>query len=313
MAGRIPPGRMTSTDRSRRLAGAGLVAIAAIAFSGKAIIIKLAYRHGVDAITLLALRMLFSAPLFLALGLWASRGGAAPVSRRDWAAIVGLGFVGYYLASLFDFLGLQHITAALERLVLFLNPTFVVLMSAALFGRRVTRRDLLALVLSYLGIVLVFANDLRTQPGNVLLGTFWVLLSAILYAAYLVGNGRVAPRVGAVRFACWASLVSSIAVVVHFLAIRDPELLLRQPPAVHGLALLMAAVSTVMPIVLTSVGIRMIGSSHAAMVGSVGPVATIFLGFIFLGEAITAVQLAGAALVLSGVLAISLPRGPAAR
>ena len=305
---------MPSPENRRRLAGAALVAVAAVAFSGKAIIIKLAYRHGVDAITLLALRMLFSAPLFLALGLWASRGsGAAPIARRDWAAIVGLGFVGYYLASLFDFLGLEHITAALERLVLFLNPTFVVLISAALFGRAITRRDVTALVLSYLGIVLVFANDLRTQPGNVLLGTFWVLLSALLYAAYLVGNGRVAPRVGAVRFACWAALISSVAVVSHFLAVRDPALLLAQPPAVHGLALLMAVVSTVMPIVLTSVGIRLIGSSHAAMVGSVGPVATIFLGFVFLGEAITAIQLAGAALVLAGVLAISLPRGAPAR
>ena len=294
-------------ERRRQLGGALMMAAGAIAFSGKAVIIKLAYRYGVDALTLLALRMAFSAPLFLALGLWASRSdSAAPIAARDWVAIVVLGVVGYYLASYFDFLGLQYITAALERLLLFIHPTFVLLLSALLFGRRIVRRDVAAIALSYLGIVGVFVNDLATQPGNVLLGSFWVLLSALFYAAYLIGGGRLVGRIGSLRFACYAGLVSCAGVLAHFAVASDVSRIASQPAPVYWLALLMALVSTVLPIVLTSEAIRRIGASHASIIGSVGPVATIFLGAIFLGEAVTAIQIAGAALVLAGVLTISM-------
>ena len=301
---------MDPQQRQSRLTGALLVALGAIAFSGKAVIIKLAYRHGVDAVTLLALRMLFSAPMFALLALWAATraGRPPPISTADRWALLALGLIGYYLASYFDFLGLQYITAALERLVLFVHPTFVVLMSAAFFGRRITRRDLFAIAISYLGIVAVFAHDLSTQPGNVALGAFWVLVSALFYAVYLVGGGRVVGRVGSLRFACYAGLVSCVAVVAHFLVTREAALLVTQPAPVYWLSILMAAVSTVLPIVLTSEGIRRVGASHASIIGSVGPIATIFLGAAFLGEPITAVQLAGAALVLAGVVTISLAR-----
>ena len=286
-----------------------LVAIAAIAFSGKAVIIKLAYRYGVDPVTLLALRMLFSAPFFLLLGWWATRAsGIERLTARDHCALIALGFIGYYLASYFDFLGLQYITAALERLLLFIHPTFVVLFSALLFKRRITGRDVFAIVVSYLGIALVFGHDAATQPGNVALGSAWVLLSALFYAAYLIGSGRIVHRVGTLRFAAYAGLVSSIAVVVHFLVTREAGLIVRQPLAVYGLSLLMAVVSTVLPIVLTMEGIRRVGASHASIVASIGPLATIGLGAMFLGEAITGIQIAGAALVLTGVLAISLAK-----
>lgn len=282
------------------------MAAGAIGFSGKAVIIKLAYRHGVDALTLLALRMLLSAPLFALLGWWAARGAQA-IAPRDRATVALMGFVGYYLASYFDFLGLQYVTAALERLLLFVNPTFVVLISALLFGRRVTGRDVVAIAACYAGIFLVFFNDLHTQPGNVALGSAWVLLSALLYAMYLVGSGRLVGRVGSMRFASYAGLVSCGAVVAHFLvASRDPSVILHQAPTVYWLSLLMAVASTVLPIVLTSEGIRRMGASHASIIGSIGPIATIALGAIFLGEPITAVQVAGALLVLAGVLVISL-------
>ncbi|HET9470515.1 MAG TPA: DMT family transporter [Usitatibacter sp.] len=294
-------------QRYPRLVGAVLCAVAAVAFSGKAVIIKLAYRHGVDALTLLALRMLFSAPLFVALAWWSGRrGGAQPLSRADRGAIVVLGLVGYYLSSYFDFLGLQYITAALERLVLFLYPTFVLILSAILFGRRITALDLFAVAVSYVGIAVVFVNDLATQPGNVVRGSLWVVLSALLYATYLLGSGRLVGRVGSMRFACYAGVVSCVGVVAHFLVTRDWHAILGEPAPVYWLAVLMAAVSTVMPIVLTSEGIRRIGASHASIVGSVGPVATIFLGFFFLGEPITPVQVAGAVLVLAGVMTVSL-------
>ena len=285
------------------------VAAAAIFFSGKGVIIKLAYRYGVDAVTLLALRMLFSAPFFVMLGVWAARGGdTEALSWADRRSMVVLGLIGYYLASYFDFLGLQYVTAALERLLLFVHPTFVVLFSAMLFGRRITRVDVFAIVLSYVGIFVVFWNDLATQPGNIALGSFWVLLSALFYAAYLIGSGRLVGRVGTLRFACYAGLVSSVAVVTHFLVTRDASLIASQRAPVYGLALLMAVFSTVLPIVMTMEGIRRIGASHASIVASVGPLATIFLGAIFLGEHITAIQILGAALVLAGVLSISLQK-----
>ena len=283
------------------------MAVAAIAFSGKAVIIKLAYRYGVDAVTLLALRMVFSAPFFALLGWWAARGkDIQPLSMRDRGMIVGLGLVGYYLASYFDFLGLQYVTAALERLLLFIHPTFVVLFSALLFARRITGRDIFAIVVCYVGIAIAFGHDVATQPGNVVLGSFWVLLSALFYAAYLIGSGRIVHRVGTLRFASYAGLVSCVAVVTHYAVTRDVHVIFAQPAAVYGYGILMAVVSTVLPIVLTSEGIRRLGASHASIIGAVGPVATIFLGAAFLDEAITVLQLAGAALVLAGVLAISL-------
>lgn len=287
-----------------------MVAVAAVAFSGKAIIIKLAYRHGVDAVTLLALRMMFSAPLFLLLAWWSTRApDVQALSGPDLRAVAALGLVGYYLASYFDFLGLQHITAALERLVLFLYPTFVLLLSAMLFGRHITSRDMAAVLLSYVGIALVFAHDLTTQQGDVVLGSAWVLLSALLYAIYLLGSGRLVGRVGSLRFSCYAGLVSCVAVLAHYaIATPDLRLIVSQPAPVYGLSILMAVASTVLPIVLTSEGIRRIGASHASVLGSVGPVATIFLGFLFLGEEITAIQLAGAALVMAGVLSLTLRR-----
>ena len=297
------------TDRNSRLAGAAMVVCAATAFSGKAVIIKLGYRYGVDAVTLLALRMIFSAPFFVLLGWWANRSSRAqPLSKPDIRAIAILGLIGYWLASYFDFIGLQYITAGLERLLLFVHPTFVVLFSALLFKRQVTRRDVAAILLSYLGIALAVGHDFATQPGNVALGSAWVLLSALFYAAYLMGSGRIVGRVGSLRFASYAGLVSCVAVVLHYLAIRDVSIIFAQPAPVYWLALLMAVVSTVLPIALTSEGIRRIGASHASIIGSVGPIATIFLGFVFLGEEITATQLAGAALVMAGVLAISVQR-----
>jgi drug/metabolite transporter (DMT)-like permease len=301
---------LAPSDAQSRLVGFLLVVVAAVAFSGKAIIIKLAYRHSVDPVTLLALRMLFSAPLFALIAWWAVRDPAVPsLTGPDLRAVFGLGLVGYYLASYFNFLGLQHITAALERLILFVHPTFVLLFSALLFHRRITSRDVAAVVLSYLGIGLVFGNDVLTQPGNVALGSFWVLLSALLYAGYLIGSGRLVGRVGSLRFASYAGLSSCVGVLTHY-AVSTPDLrlILAQPAPVYWLALLMAAVSTVLPIVLTSEGLRRIGASHASIVGSVGPIATVFLGFTFLGEPITAIQLIGCGLVMGGMLAITLQK-----
>ena len=299
----------TKTD----LTGVALILVSAIAFSAKAIFVKLAYddptalKIAVDPVTLLTLRMTIALPFFALIAWWASRGRQA-LLHRDWRVVILLGLMGYYAASLLDFWGLQYISAALERLILFLNPTIVVLISVLLFGYRIGKRDVFALSISYAGIALVFVHDLQFDPEKVLTGGALVLLSAILYAGYLVGAGEMVKRVGAVRFAAYASIVSTIAITLHFFVTHSANVLLAQTPRVYWLSGWMAIFSTVLPIVLMAEGMRRIGSSNAAMISSIGPIATIFMGAIFLGEPVTALQLSGAALVLVGVLVISLKK-----
>jgi drug/metabolite transporter (DMT)-like permease len=224
---------------------------------------------------------------------------------------VWLGFIGYYLASLLDFMGLVHITAALERLVLFLYPTLVVLLSAVLLGKPVTRRAVLALLLSYAGIMLVFVHDLGTagNPRDIWIGGALVFGSAVFYALYLVQSGPVIARLGSLRFVAGAMLVSTGFVVAHFVLTRDLELL-AVPPSIHGLSLAMAVFSTVLPVWLVAEAIRRIGANTASLIGALGPVFTMGLGALMLGEPVRAVQLAGAALVLVGVTLVTAG-GPA--
>ena len=294
---------------SRRWIGQLCAVLGVLGFSFKAILIKLAYRdHPVDAITLLTLRMLYAAPLFLAMAAWAQRRSQhrSPISRADWMRLIWLGCIGYYLASLLDFMGLQYITASLERLVLFLYPTVVVLLSALLLGQPVTRRAAAALVLSYAGIALVFWHDLRItgNTGATLTGGGLVFASAILYALYLVQAGGVIARLGSTRFICWAMLASTVFIVAQFLLTR-PVAALAVPRSIHAISLAMALFSTVLPTWLIAESIRRMGANAASLVGSLGPVFTIGLGAMILGEPIHAIQLAGAALVLGGVLLVT--------
>jgi drug/metabolite transporter (DMT)-like permease len=287
-----------------------------LGFSFKAILIKLAYReYPVDAITLLTLRMLYAAPLFLAMAAWAQRATPRmpPIARADWRRLVWLGCIGYWLASLLDFMGLQYITASLERLVLFLYPTIVVLLSALLLRQPITRRAVAALVLSYAGIALVFWHDIRfaSDASATLLGGALVFASAVLYALYLVQAGGVITRLGSSRFIAWAMLASTVFVVAHFLLTR-PLAALAVPRPIHAISLAMAVFSTVLPTWLIAESIRRMGANAASLVGSLGPVFTIGLGAMILGEPVHAIQLAGAALVLGGVLLVTLrPRSAA--
>ncbi|HUO44498.1 MAG TPA: DMT family transporter [Burkholderiales bacterium] len=281
------------------------VLVSAIGFSGKAVIVKLAYPYGVDAITLLALRMLFSLPLFVLMAWYANRGTAA-IAHRDRLSVLALGALGYYLSSYLDFLGLQYISAGLERLILFLNPTVVVALSALLFKQAITRRHVAALLLCYAGIALVVHQHLALGESarRVFGGGGLVFAAAITYAFYLVAGGRLIARLGAMRFAAHASIAACLFVLAQFLLTRDPRALI-VPGHVYWLAVMLAVLSTALPVWLMSEGIHRIGASHAAMLSSVGPVATILLGYVFLSEPITAIQLAGAGLVLLGVAIIS--------
>lgn len=274
-----------------------------VLFSGKAIVVKLAYRYGVDAATLLALRMAFSLPFFIAAYAWSAR-GAVPLAAADHRRLITIGLLGYYAASYLDFLGLQHISAALERLILYLSPTLVLLMSALFLGKRFERRDVTALALAYAGIVLAFWHDARFEGGRVALGSALVFGSAFCYAAYLVLSGQLVRRVGAIRLTSYAMTVSALAVFAQFLLL-NPMTSLAQPVPVYWLSLLNAVLCTVLPVFATMLAVERIGAGRTSLAAMVGPVATIALAYIFLGEAVSAWQVAGTALVLAGVYVLS--------
>ena len=286
--------------------GSAFAALGALGFAAKAILIKIAYQTApIDSTTILALRVLFSVPVFLLMA-WKGNRDSQTLSWRDRGILVWLGFNGYYIASFFDFWGLQYVTAALERLILFTYPGIVLLLNATLLGRPIRRNEYVALGLSWLGIALVFYNDLATspQPDTVWKGAGLVFLSSISYAIYLVGSGRVIQRIGTVRLTGIVVSVASGFITGHFL-LTHPVSDLRQPLSIYWIAGALAVFSTILPIFFTSEAIQRIGSSRTSIVASVGPVFTIWLGYLFLGEAITPTQLAGTALVLGGVVLVS--------
>jgi len=287
--------------------GVLLAFLASAAFSMKAVFVKLAYLYGVDAVLLLALRMTFALPILLAAAWWSGRAAAIRLTQKDWLALLFLGVVGYYLSSLLDFWGLEYITAGLERLILFLYPTVVVILSVFLFGQRVTKRALVAMAISYIGIGIAFLHDIRSTGDHraTLIGGSLIFLCMITYATYLVGNGQLVGRLGAVRLAAWTSTIAALACLAHFLLSHPLAVAFQQPWQVYGYAAAMAALSTVLPIFLTAKAIQLIGASKVSIVGSIGPVATIFFGWLFLGESISVPQVIGAAFVLGGVMLVS--------
>jgi drug/metabolite transporter (DMT)-like permease len=291
-------------------AGLALAVLGAVGFSGKAIIVKLAYRHGVDAVTLLMLRMAFALPLFVALAWWAGRGRPA-LTARDWRVVALLGFLGYYLASFLDFAGLQHVTASLERLILYLNPTLVLLLGWLLHRQRVSAGQLRALALSYAGIVVTFGHELRVEGGHVALGAALVFGSALSYALYLVLSGQEVRRLGALRLTGLASTVACVLCLLQFLLLRPVDTLWTLAPPVWGLSVLNATLCTVVPVVMVMMAVERIGASAAAEAGMIGPVTTVLLGIVLLGEPLTPWVVAGTVLVLAGVglLARQRPAG----
>lgn len=297
---RIPP----SPERGMG-SGVFLVLLGATCFSVKSIFIKLAYRHGVDAATLLALRMGFALPFFLAVAAVKWRGSErAAITGRDWAGVFVTGLLGYYLASYLDFLGLQHISAGLERLILFLYPTFVMLLSARLVGTRISPREVFATALGYAGIAMAVYADISVRQPAVMTGSALVFASAVCFALYLVGSEALIRKLGTAVFTATAMTISCVAVMVQFAATHEAGDL-RLPAPVYGWAAAMALISTVLPAFLVSAGIRRLGAGRAAVVSSIGPIITIALGQIVLGEATSTLQLAGAVLVCASVYAVT--------
>ena len=275
----------------------------AIAFSGKAIIVKLAYRYGVDAVTLIMYRMLFALPIFAAMAWWASRGRAA-LTRKDWLGVLWLGFTGYYLASFLDFAGLAYISASLERLILYLNPTLVLLLGLMLYGRRITRPQVFGMAISYGGVVLVFGHELTLLGREAAWGALLVFLSAISYALYLVYSGEMVKRLGALRLVGLATSVACLLCILQFALLR-PLAAAAVAPEVIWLSVLNATLCTAVPVLMVMMAIERIGAGLTAQTGMVGPMSTILMGVLILGEPFTAWVAAGTVLVIAGIFVFS--------
>jgi drug/metabolite transporter (DMT)-like permease len=293
-----------AAPREGAAAGLLLALAGAITFSGKAIIVKLSYRYGVDAVTVIMLRMLFALPVFVAMAWWASRGKPA-LTGRDWIGVLGLGFTGYYLASFLDFLGLQYVTASLERLILYLNPTLVMLLGWALYGRRFTRMQLAGMAVSYAGVLLVFGREAGMEGSNVVLGALLLVASTVSYAIYMVYSGQLVQRLGSLRLVGLATSVACVLCVVQFVLLRPVESAFAVAPQVVWLALLNATLCTAVPVLLVMMAIERIGAAATAQAGMVGPLSTIFMGVWLLGEPFTAWLAVGTALVIAGIYVFS--------
>lgn len=296
------------SERHQFWTGFLLAGLGAILFSAKAIVAKLTYRYGVDALTVLGFRMMLSLPFFaliaLAQALRARRGQQPRLSRAQIVQVVVLGFIGYYLASYLDFLGLQYISASLERLILFLSPTMVLLLSAVFLKKTVSRQQWVALVLSYIGVVLVFIQDLSFSGRSVPLGAAFVMGSVLSYSVYLIASGELLKRIGATRLVAYAMSVSCVFSMIHFFAVYAWDGLDQVGP-VYALSLMHAVLNTVVPTFMIMWSVARIGAPMTSQLGLLGPVSVLFLAAWFLGEPITVLQLAGTAITLAGAIVLS--------
>lgn len=283
--------------------------LGAVLFSTKAVLIKLAYGYGVSSISLLGLRMIFSLPLFLLIGYFRGKRGTTDnaVLPRSYLYVVALGVLGYYLASYLDFLGLQYLTAGMERVILFTYPTVVLLLELLIYGTRIRRVQWVATLLCYLGIVIAFSGSDLSPGTHFVRGAGLVFLGGVCYAGYVIGSGRLAPRMGNARFTSLALTTAACAVILH-VSLSDQPLIGLQP-MVYTYAAIMALFSTVIPSYLVTAGIQRLGAGDAAIVGAIGPVATVVLEYYLLGEVMTPLQACGAAIIVAGVVMIGTSKG----
>lgn len=283
-----------------------LIGILGIAlFSAKAVIVKLAYEYEVDSLTLLLFRMLFALPFYISVALAQGRVRNPAVRPKDYLWIVFFGCIGYYLASLFDFIGLQYLKAGLERIILFIYPTIVVLLSWWIFKQRIQRAQGIAILLTYVGIVIAFWDEVALSGTQTYWGAFFIVLCAIAYAGYLVGSGWLIPKFGVLRFTSYAIMVSGGCVIVHYITVNGAPIT-GYPPQVYAYGAALAFFCTVLPSFLVSEAIKRLGAANVSILGSLGPVSTILLAYVFLGEQLTLLQLAGMTIVISGVTYLSL-------
>jgi drug/metabolite transporter (DMT)-like permease len=302
---------MNNSINKNHLIGALFTLIGAVLFAGKAVIVKWLYiNHPIDTVSLLALRMLFSLPFYIGILVWEKTKNPSKVrlTAKEWAWMLAIGLVGYYLASFFDFWGLQYITASIERLVLFIYPTIVVLLYAIIFKKPIQKIQYIALIITYLGIILAFVPDIKLgMQKDLAFGAFLIFMSAFTYALYLLGNGEMVKKIGTTLFTCYAMLISTVMIIIHYNFIATGDLFGFEP-IVYYQCIIMAVFCTVIPSFLVSEGIKRVGSGNAAIIGSVGPMATIFMATHFLNETFNNYQIAGTICILVGVLMISVKK-----
>ena len=302
---------MDKTKQQLTLIGFTIAFVGAVLFSTKAIMVKLAFAEiKVDALSLLTLRMVFSLPFYLVTAFIISNTeGNVKMTGKQWFYLVLLGIFGYYLSSLFDFIGLQYISAGLERLILFLYPTFVVLINVIVYKQQINRNQQVALLLTYTGIGIAYFGELQidTHNPNFLWGSFLIFLCSVTYAMYIVGSGKLIPQIGATKFTAYAMLAATAGIFIHYL-LRGDFTMLFQSTELWGYGLALAIIATVIPTFMLSAALKKIGSNNVAIISSIGPVSTIIQAHYFLGEEIFAEQIAGTILVVVGVLILSIKR-----
>lgn len=280
-----------------------------VLFSSKAVMVKLAYQYEVDALSVLFLRMLFAFPFYIViLIVYRKADSKNQIDRKDYFWVFFFGFIGYYLASYFDFVGLTYIKASLERIILFLYPTIVILLNKIFLKQKITKIQAGAIALTYIGVVIAFWDEVAITGSSSYTGGVFILLSAITYASYLVGSGWLIPKFGVIKFTAYAMLVSCVCVFIHY-GITSKVDLFSFSREVYFLGFLIAVFATVIPSFLVSASIKMISSSNFAIIAGFGPVSTIILAAIFLNETLTLFQLFGALIVIIGILVVSLRKG----
>lgn len=284
-----------------------ITVVGAILFSTKAVLIKLAYQHPIDSLSLLALRMLFSLPFFIGTLFFQKKGAnLVAIRRSDWLKMAVVGILGFYCASYLDFIGLQYLSASLERMVLYTYPTLVLLISAIFFGKKITRIQFIALAMTYVGVAIIFSGKISSVGNsNPMLGAIFVFLAALTYAMYLVGSGELLPRIGTRRFTSYSMIAAAIVVLSHN-TISNGFNLFQYPLEIYGIVLFMAIFATVVPTYMIAEGIRIIGANNSSIIGAIGPASTIILAYIFLDERLYPIQILGTIIVISGVLMITL-------
>jgi len=288
--------------------GAGLALLGSICFSAKAVLVKLAYQYDIDTVSLVALRMSFSLPFFMVIAWFSNRKKTErfELKRKDWQLIILFGISGFYVASLFDFFGLQYITASLERVILFTYPTLVLLISALFLKRKIKKIEVLALLLTYFGIAIALYENFKLPEGDkIWLGCLLVFGAALTYSIYVIGSGQMLKKMGTLQYNSLAMMAACSAIIIHHAVVYDLALF-HFDSQVYFLAFLMGLVSTVMASFLVTGGIRLIGASDAAIISSIGPISTIVLAYIFLGERLSWLQWIGTLIVIGGVLMITL-------
>lgn len=286
------------------LTGLAIAISGAVLFSAKAIIAKLLYRYHIDALTVLSFRMIFSLPCFAIIALWKAATSES-LSNIDYGRVVVLGLLGYYLSSFLDFSGLQYISAGLERLILFLTPSFVLLISVGFLKKKIVPLEWIALLISYSGVFLVFMHDALKGGSHIALGSAYVFCSAITYALYLLFSGELLKVVGSIRLVAYAMCVSSLACLTHYSLTHPLSTLMQQVHQVYFLSIANAVFCTVMPVFLTMIAVSRLGAGTASQAGMIGPVSTLLMGAWFLNEPITSIQIVGTTFVLAGIYLLS--------